>query len=196
MAVEYVNRQGDRYYVLQGTTRTGKPKYYAARKLNNGLLVERMPEGYEIYEHPERGLVSVRKIRSSRVLPVERERLMRWTRELAEIDFFCVDVQGDSLVIYTPGSDFNATVEMFTREFGAFPGRRASIREYLGSRAAYTAMFRFTLVDEERRLFSLERWCFLGSIDRWWPLTPGQPLEVLAKKYLPHLNRESSYELM
>lgn len=195
MAVEYVNRRGERYYVLQGTTRTGKPKYYASRQ-PNGTPVERMPGGNELYEHPERGLVTVRRMRTSRVLSAERERLTRWTRELAGIDYFCVDLQGDSLVIYTPGTEFNTTVAEFSRYLGPFSTDPASARAFLASRAAYTAMFRFTLVDEARRLFSLERWCFLGSIDRWWPLASGQPLETLAKKYLPHLNQESFLDLM
>ena len=58
MGLEYVNRCGDRYYLLQGKTKTGKPKYYVSRKCN-GEPVDKMPEGFEFYEHPEQGLVSV-----------------------------------------------------------------------------------------------------------------------------------------
>ena len=104
MPVEYVNRRGDRYYLLQGKTKTGKPKYYAARK-SSGLAVEQMPEGYEFYEHPEQGLVFVHKVQSSRVSPSERDVLVNWTRQLAGIEYFCVDIQGDSLVVYTPSTD-------------------------------------------------------------------------------------------
>ncbi len=32
MSIEYVNRRGDKYYLLQGKTKTGKPKYYVSRK--------------------------------------------------------------------------------------------------------------------------------------------------------------------
>lgn len=66
-AVARGTRQGgEKYYLLQGKTKTGKPKYYMARK-PDGVAVEQMPEGYEFYESPERGLVSVRKVRHSNV---------------------------------------------------------------------------------------------------------------------------------
>src|SRR5437899_2799337 len=121
MPIEYVNRRGDRYYVLQGKTKTGKPRYYASRK-PEGVGVEHMPDGYEIYEHPEQGLVSVRKVRPSSVLPAEREALVRWTRELAGLSHFIVDVQEDSLVIYTAGADSAASVDALSRILGSFPG--------------------------------------------------------------------------
>jgi hypothetical protein len=57
-------------------------------------------------------------------------------------------------------------------------------------------MLRFTLVDEEKRLFDAERWCFRGSIDTWISLAGPRPLETHARKYLPHLNRESFFELI
>lgn len=195
MPFEYLNRRGERYYLLQGTTRTGKPRYYVSRKAG-GVPVEQVPEGYEIYEHPERGLVSVRKVRPSRVLPVERERLTQWTRQFAGTEYFFVDVQADSLVIYTPASDLAQTMSTMSQLFGSFPGGAAAARDWLARQAMYSAMFRFTLADEAKRLFSAERWCFRGSIDDWFPLSGPQPLETLARKYLPHLNRESFFELM
>src|SRR5882724_1644462 len=101
MGYEYVNRRGERYYLLVGKTKTGKPKYYVSRK-PQGVPVDAMPDGYEIFEQPERGIVSVRKLLPTRIRPEERERLQRWTRELAGIEHFIIDLHGDSLVIYTP----------------------------------------------------------------------------------------------
>jgi hypothetical protein len=195
MGFEYVNRRGDRYYLLQGTTKTGKPKYYMARKAE-GAPVERVPEGYEIYEHPERGLVSVRKVRRSQVLPGEREMLCRWTRQLGGSENFLVDLQGDSLVVYTPGEDPAAAAAGLCRGFGLPAGREASVREYLARRTNYTAMLRFTLTDAEKRLYTAERWCFRGAVEDWIPLSGPRPLVSLAKAYLPHLHRESFFDLM
>jgi hypothetical protein len=56
--VEYKNRKGDTYYLQAGKTRTGKPRYWFGRKLT-GEPVPSVPAGYEIYEHPEGGLVSL-----------------------------------------------------------------------------------------------------------------------------------------
>ena len=56
MALEYKNRNGDVYYLQAGRTRTGKPKYYLGRQLT-GEPLDAVPEGFEIYESPERGRV-------------------------------------------------------------------------------------------------------------------------------------------
>jgi len=195
MPFQYVNRRGETYYLLQGKTKTGKPKYYASKKAE-GVAVDQVPEGYEIYENPERGLVSIRKVRPSRVLPDERAMLVRWTGELAGIEFFSVDVQEDNLVIYTPETDPAAAVSLLSRIFGSFPDGEGAEKDRIAQGARYAPMLRFTLVDEGKRLYSAERWCFRGSIDGWHFLCGGQPLERLAAKYLPHLNQESFFELM
>jgi hypothetical protein len=195
MAIEYVNRKGDRYFLCQGKTKTGKPKYYVSRRLS-GEPVEEMPEGYELFEHPEQGLVFVRKIRPTRILPEERDKLMAWTRELAGSEYFIVDIQDDSLVIYTPGNDPAESVQAFDDFLPMLPGRKAEMKEHFATNAVYTAMFRFTLVDEKKRLFAVDRWCFKGSIDNWFPLAAGQSLEKQARRFVPHLCEESFFELM
>ena len=193
MGIEYVNRRGDKYYLLQGKTKTGKPKYYASRK-PQGVPVETMPEGFEIHENPEQGIVSVRKARPTQILPLERESLARWTRNLAGTEHFIIDVDGDSLVIYTPGSDPAETAGRFDRIFGGM--MRTTFEKFLAENARYVAMLRFTLTDAKKRLFTAERWCFLGGIDDWHFLASSRPLEEHARKFLPHLIGESFFELI
>lgn len=195
MGIEYTNRRGEKYFLLQGKTKTGKPKYYASRK-PNGIPVEQMPEGYELYEQPERGLVSVRKIRPSNITAEERLFLETQTRTLAGIEYFRVEVEGDSLVVYTPATDPAASASILSKLFGGSSSDADAHRDWVASRAVYLPMFRFTLADAKQRLFSAERWCFRGSIDDWWFLAPPRPLAKHAKAYLPHLNRESFFDLM
>lgn len=38
MGLKYTNRQGNVYYLQAGATKTGKPKYYFARKVSAGQL--------------------------------------------------------------------------------------------------------------------------------------------------------------
>ena len=61
--------------------------------------------------------------------------------------------------------------------------------------ANFSGVFRFTLQDAEKRLFSLERYCFKGSIDDWIYLAGPEELANLAKEYLKHLGQKSFYEL-
>ena len=59
----------------------------------------------------------------------------------------------------------------------------------------YHKMLRFTLTDETTRQFSVDRWCFRGSIDDWFFLDCGE-LRKLVEKYCRHLGKESFFELM
>jgi len=195
MAVQYLNRKGDKYYLLAGQTKTGKPKYYMSKKLGENA-VQSVPEGYEIHESPADGLVHVRKIRPSRLLPQEREQVSQAIRELTGQELFLVDIDGDSLVIYWPDTNADRTLEVLTRGRYVTTSRRESMKAWLESTGSYSAMLRFTLVDADRRLFTAERWCFRGSIDDWIPLRGRQPLEVLLQAYVPHLGQESFFDLM
>lgn len=196
MGLEYTNRRGDRYYVFQGQTKTGKPKYYCARKASeSGTPVERLPDDYEIYERPDNVLVSIRKIRPSQIQPFEREQLTQWADKLARTPVM-VDVDGDYMIVYAADTNPDASIRAMHLIFGECIGGEDKQREWVLQHTRYSAMFRFTLKDEDKRLYSIERWCFRGSVDRWIHLDNGIPLEDLAKTYLPHLGHESFYELM
>ncbi len=64
MTVQYTNRTGKTYYLREGKTKTGKPRYFfSSQQTGKGEVVEHVPEGYEIYEHPENAQVFLRKKR-------------------------------------------------------------------------------------------------------------------------------------
>ena len=52
MAVRHVNRKGQTFYLHETRTKTGKPKYSFSMK-EDGVLVESIPEGHEVYENPD-----------------------------------------------------------------------------------------------------------------------------------------------
>lgn len=51
MTVTHTNRRGKIYYLHQGTTKAGNPKYFFALR-DEGNLVDTVPPGYDIYENP------------------------------------------------------------------------------------------------------------------------------------------------
>lgn len=55
---------------------------------------------------------------------------------------------------------------------------------------------KFTLTDKDKRRFTIERFCYLGSIDDWIFLDESNNLEDMAKKFCFHIGRESYYELI
>jgi hypothetical protein len=194
MTLEYTNRRGDKYFVLQGKTKTGKPKYYCSKR-SEGVGVEQLPEGFEIYEHPENALVSVRKTRPTRIQEFERELVERLAAELAQ-PATIVAVEENALVVYA--SDVNPAqsvrlVEMLTTSFS--PSVRQKQVEWVARNAHYSPMLRFALTDEDERLYSVKRWCYRGRIDDWIHLRGGMTLESAARKFLPHVGDESFFEV-
>ena len=192
MGIEYKNRRGYVYRLLVGKTKTGKPKYYMAKsKKAQGGPVDEMPEGFEIHEDPVDGRVVLRKTRPRKVTEQEQRYLEDAIRQYSEVRHFIVAADGDALVVYTSsfspkGSGAEQIADLF--------GPRGL--EVFSSHANYSKMMQFVLWNEEKRLFTVGRWCFRGSIDDWWHLGGPSPLPELAEKYLPHLGQESFCELM
>jgi hypothetical protein len=54
----------------------------------------------------------------------------------------------------------------------------------------------FILEDLETREFTVERWCFRGSIDDWIPLDSSNDLKKLVQTYGAHLGKDSFFDLM
>ncbi len=192
MRVEYTNRKGDVYYLHEGRTRTGRPRYFFSKD-PEGANAESLPAGYEIYESPEGGQVHLRKAVPSAIAPFERELLCEAIRRQAHLENFLVDVQKDSLVVYLPSLDERALHPLISEQI--YGSRAQAALEGIMKGSPYTKMMRFELVDRDRRLFHVSRWCFLGGIDDWLFLDGPAPLAKLADKYVRHLGQESFFEL-
>ena len=158
---------------VQAKGRGGKIAYSAARK-PSGKLVDAVPDGYEIYEHPDNAQVFVRKIKPTKILPIERQLVETAIRKLAKLDYFIVNVEEESIVIYLTDAEPDASLG-FMRSFAPMTAdQAASAKKFIISHARYSKMMRFVLTDETSRAFNVERWCFLGSIDDWYFLGGGE----------------------
>lgn len=196
MTLEFTNRKGHRYYVLQGLTKTGKPKYYCSRK-PGGKGVDQLPPDFEVHEHPASAIVSVRKVSPSRLLPSELEFLKEQIPRLSGIRHFIIDRTGDSFAIYVCDRDPDDVNRVLGMMLGPLGEHAESNRRWVLEHVQYSPAFRFTLTNEDKRLFQAERWCFRSQIDGWLPISPpNRSLEQLARTFLPHLGQESFFELM
>src|SRR5262249_50294141 len=150
-------------------TKTGRTGYHFSRKRIGGL-VDAIPEGYEIYEKPSSAQVYLRKTNPKAVTDEEVALVYRRLRERTKYSHPRVDIDGKSRVVYLPAHD-REELERLVEELSPF-GRLGLERKVteLERRGPYTAMMRFTLVDEQTRTFCTDRWCFKGSIDDWFPL--------------------------
>jgi hypothetical protein len=192
MPIQHVNRKGDTYYLHQGKTKTGKVKWFFSTKAE-GDLAESVPEGYEIYENPN-AQVFLRKIVPQLVWPEEIDVVERGIRELAKVKHFIVEPKKNTIVVFLPHQDADSVMEGL-RPFLGF-GRSFPASLNVEQHLHYSPMLRFILTDDKKRLFSVDRWCFRGSIDDWFPLAGAADLSKQVKKYISHLGKDSFFNLM
>jgi hypothetical protein len=192
MAIQHVNRRGDTYYLHQAKTKTGKPKWFLSTK-QEGDLADSIPKGYEIYENPN-SQVFLRKKAPRLITAEEVAAVEKALRAFAIAKHAIVDAKKDAIVVHLPHEDSESLIEDLRPLVGGATTLPSAfkVERYLH----YTPMMRFVLRDKERRLFSVERWCFRGGIDDWYFLAGAADLSKQVKKYIPHLGKESFFELM
>jgi len=195
MSFQHVNRRGDVYY-LQSKERKGGAVGYSFTRKPTGTLVEQFPDGYELYEDPASAQVFIRKFRPSAILPEEKEWVESTLRRLTKLSHFIVNIEDKSLVVYTSDADEDLRLNLMRSIVPMDERAQASTREFMTRMAKYQKMMRFNLADVKQRLFTVERWCFRGSVDNWIYLKGNQPLAELAETYLPHIDQESFFDLM
>lgn len=191
MAIEHVNRRGQTYYLHQGQTKTGKPKFFFSMK-SEGSLVNTVPKGYEIYENPN-AQVFLSKIRRQIVTPAEVALVRDGVKRYAKIEHVIVDVKGKHIMVYLCDQNMADLTAIASMGLGS---NTARIRESFLRSATYSPMMQFVLEDKKTREFGVDRWCFRGSVDDWITLDSDRDLKALVKKYAPHLGQESFYELI
>lgn len=190
MTVTHTNRKGKIYYLHQGTTKTGKSKYFFALRAE-GDLVEYIPPGYEIYENPN-AQVFLRRTRRQIITDEEIATVEAGMRRHSRTEYYLVDVKKDAIIVYTPDQDADSLADSL--EF--FPGvQRTRTKTAIARTLSYSPMFQFVLEDRAQRLFQTYRYCFLGSIDDWIPIGRMDMLSRLVVTYLEHLGEESFFDL-
>jgi hypothetical protein len=190
--ITHTNAKGQTFSLYQGTTKTGKPKYYFAMQ-SEGTLATAIPAGYEIYENPN-AQVFLRRIPPKIITDEECQIVEDGMRTYAEVKDYKVDVRGNALLIYTADQDMDTLAAIVcnphaSREENA---RRMTL---LRQGIHYSPMLVFQLVDAPRRIFQTQRYCFLGSVDDWIEIGKPGKLPALVKKYVKHLGQDSYVEL-
>lgn len=193
MPIQHINRKGDTYYLHEGLTKTGKPKYHFSKK-TSAEQRETVPEGFEVYENPH-GQVFCRRQQKRHITDSEIETVEAALRAHQKDDFTLVDVKGKDIIVWESNArELAETAAKLSREFGF--GRIAPSLN-LQSSIQYHELLKFTLIDPEDRLFSSYRWSWRGSIDDWMPLMGvSSTLPELIQELAPHIGEESFFELM
>lgn len=183
------NRNGVTYYLCEGETKVGKPRYWFGKEPGTPP-VHQIPDGYEIHENVH-GIVTLGKIQPKLWTDDEVEAVEAALGRLPRPFAYRLEVKGKALTI-SESSAPDATELACLFELG--PDPVASRQGDFDRHTRFVPMMRFSLIDAERRLFEAERWCFLGSVDDWISLAYDGPLRHLCAKLIPLLGTEEFFE--
>src|SRR6266478_6933492 len=126
VTITHTNAKGKTYYLHQGTTKTGKPKYYFSME-REGQLAEAIPEGFEIYENPN-AQVFLRRIPPKLITDEERQVVEDGMRQYAEVQDYKIDIKGKTIVVYTPHQSIEEFAQLL-KGLNPFIAE-AKVREY------------------------------------------------------------------
>jgi len=190
VTITHTNAKGKLYYLHQGTTKTGKPKYYFSME-SEGHLAESIPEGFEIYENPN-AQVFLRRIPPKLITDEERRVVEEGMRTYADVKDYKIDIRGNVIAIYTADQDMTILAAI-VRDPHASSEENARRRQLLRESIHYSELVRFMLLDDKRRTFVTQRYCFIGSIDDWIEIGRSGKLAHLVKQHVKHLGKESGH---
>ena len=189
MAVSYANRKGRKYYLHQGLTKTGKPRYYFSRD-ENGMLVNDIPEEYEISESIN-GIVSLVKKRPKRINTTELQIIEESIKRYNKARDYRINVRTDEIEIYerVGQSPMQLWKKLGLGQLDA--NLRKQLRKEEQIYSQFTPILRFILCDEKQRFFKIKRMCYSGSVGNWIDVEDASLLSDLAEKVIPSLGNES-----
>lgn len=202
MALEYTNSIGKTYRLLKTITKKGTPKYFfSAKPDSKGEPQEKIPEGFEIYEHPAHAQAYLRKKRPKLITDEEREFVTARVEKLKRDQRYRVDCKDGDITIYESDTNITAVENIIGNLLKQFPppgdGKRSipSADEVANTiNSHYTAVLRFHLEDREKRLFVAERFCFRGSVDDWIFIEGPDSLQKLVKTCVPTLGTNEFFD--
>ena len=192
MPITHTNAKGQTFSLYQGTTKTGKPKYYFAMQ-SEGTLATAIPAGYEIYENPN-AQVFLRRIPPKIITDAERQVVEEGMRTYAQVKDYKIDVRGNAILIHTAIQEIDALADLF-KDLYPDPTANVELMANLRKAVHYSPMLVFQLIDAQRRTFQTQRYCFLGSIDDWIDIGKPGTLARQVKTYVKHLGKDSYVEL-
>jgi hypothetical protein len=196
MPISYTNRKGQAYTLYRGQTKTGKPRYYFGRKGNGqDEPVMELPPGFTISESVN-GVVSLIKDRPALILPEEVAAVEEAVKQHPQARQYRITVKHNWIEVYEQVGPNYETLLSELQLPGRFdPGLVERLQSEREPYAQYMPVLRFNLLDPAQRLFSVQRMCYLGSIDGWLKVGQTGSVATLAHALIPTLGTDQFYEL-
>ncbi|UOQ86741.1 hypothetical protein [Gracilibacillus salinarum] len=183
MTVQYTNFRGDEYFLHMKKTSEGNLNYYF-KKDDPNTSVDSIPEGYEIYEHPN-GRVFLTKEKERTITDQEVKIIEASINNYSPIKDCKLDPKGDSVFVYTYENPVPFNENPLIVEALSDPKYKT-----------YVEQLCFTIINKETREFMVERKSYTGDKGQHWLyLEASTDLEHLTEKYMQHLGQDSYFDL-
>ena len=184
MIVSYRNRKGDIYYLHRTVTSRGKLRYYFA-KYPKANPVYRVPDGYEIYEHPN-GQVFLRKKGPNAFSRNQIIGIRKFCDRFLGPSNYILNIHGNTLVIYI------ATIRTEEQEGTlviAVRHSRTEIDSFIPT-DIYAPVFRLSQsMQRGRKKYTIEKYYEDELPKRWVVMESSIDLAALVKRYLQKYQR-------
>lgn len=183
------NRMGVTYYLHEGRTKTGKPRYFFAKTPGEGARSE-TPEGFEVSESIN-GVVSVRrKTTGAPGVPEEDVKVVEEAvRRHSHLAGYLVRAEGKAIVIFE-SHPRPSELRGFAQRFGV-PQRASSFVAERMKKAQYAPIMKF---ERENAGYAVFRMTYRGKGGWSWPLGAGK-LQGVAKKFVPSIGTDAFFDL-
>ncbi|MDX2304397.1 MAG: hypothetical protein NW226_16445 [Microscillaceae bacterium] len=191
MPLSYMNRYNQVFFFKKVATLRGKYRYYTTKEPSQNCISD-IPNGFEIYEHPEYGQVFLRKKIISDIFQEEIEFVRNILKTQIQIKDFIVDVKKGSMTIFT--CDINA--QTLREKFPDIVANSSkSIIELLRDTQQFIPQLRFILENAILRKYKVQRRSMVGFRENWINLESCTDFKKLVLKYCPYLGRDAFYNL-
>jgi hypothetical protein len=191
-ALAYNNRRGETYYLHQGVTKTGKPRYFVAKTVGPGALAA-LPEGLEIVETAN-GVVSVRRVdTSASAIPANDVEVVRaFLAKHARLRGCAVDVRRGEILISEPVGGGVGEIPGLAEELGL--GRMPHRFGFPSTRPTrYTPVMKLVRDRSTPGRYMVHRMTYRGD-GGFLPLAGGS-LQDLLSRFVVHLGTDRFFEL-
>ena len=197
MPISHTNRKGQTFFLGQGITKTGKPRYFFS-KTGGPDALEQIPAGHHI-EESVNGVVSLVKDRQPLILPEEIHLVEDALRRHPKGNNYRVSAKGKQVIIYERlGADAEDMANIFGKTLLMYSRQELleGIQALLDKNAQYSPMLHFNLVDTAARTFCAERATYMSSLPEWVNICDCGPLQSLVDQIIPLLDTDEYFELL
>lgn len=187
MPVQHVNRKGKTYFLHQGKTKKGNPKYIFSQSEEQALNA--IPEGYETYENPN-AQVFLRKIQPKLITKAEETFVKERLKTLIERKYCKITVDKGMFRIYLAGHDVDRMREIWGNTLRA---KKEGIETLIDQEITYSPVVQLVLQSPDNRLFVLKMVDYEKGNRVWETVDAPGSLDTLMEIVTEEMDIETDY---